>query len=350
VYRAENKKKLYVIRPDGTGKTEVPITAGQSGWYRGGPYGLEIYSTTKEYSELSSITVDLDNDPPIFGQVRKIMVFGGSAKAPGGQTVTPQFHDPYVHSDHVFAGRILSPINYRTLVMVTIPDAGKGTASYDDRWEYTDPPTAGPFGCGRTMSHDGDMVAYGPGSQGNRDCVPNRINRMDHKGFVVLPFQKVDDPQLGFHEAIDEHAFSINWVPEKYRFGLYNEVDFTEWYICNNPDFVVGVQKGTKGPCRGVWLCEWKKSVWTLLTKCGTFAHTPALHFEAADEARVPGQGPMKATFDRNWRGGQVEIFTLRGRRVGAGRNLSSLRRTLTPGAYIATAGEKTKAVLPVTR
>ncbi len=350
LYWATNSKKLYIIRPDGTGKTEVPIAAGQCGWYRESPYGLEIYSTTTEYYVLSSITVNLEDDPPTFGQVRKIVEFGGSAKAPGGQTVTPQFHEPFVHSDHVFAGRILSPINYRTLVWLTIPNDGKGTATYADRWEYIDPPAGGPYGCGRTMSHDGKIVAFGPGSQGNQDCVPNRINKMDHKGFVVVPFQKVGDPPLGFHEIIDEHALSIVWVPKKYRFGLFNEVDFTEWYICNNSDYVVGVQKGSKGTCRGVWLCRWESAVWTLLTPCGTFAHTPAVHFDMTDASHGPWPKAVHAAARSGWRDGQVEVFTLHGRRIGAGKDLAALQRTLRPGAYVAIRREDRKAVMAITQ
>jgi hypothetical protein len=49
LYHSYKTNKLYLIRPDGSGKTLVPVTdcSENSGWVRNGPFGDEIFYTGK---------------------------------------------------------------------------------------------------------------------------------------------------------------------------------------------------------------------------------------------------------------------------------------------------------------
>ena len=55
---------------------------------------------------------------------------------------------------------------------------------------------------------------------------------MDHKGFYITKFlRKGVDPPIAIDSQIDDPTYgrSINWCPQQYRLGTYNQVNFNEW-------------------------------------------------------------------------------------------------------------------------
>ncbi|MBD3392183.1 MAG: hypothetical protein GF418_08930 [Chitinivibrionales bacterium] len=341
VYLNTNTLKVYLIRPDGSGKIEMP-TPGcggdfprACGIYRNSPHGSEIFYIST-YAEIRAQKLDLSGDTPLFLGDRTVAHISN-----GGVDDRPSFkaygwlNELSVNGDHIFSQRMDVTGSYVCNIMfLTIPDGGTGTASYADRWDFTDMPSSSIFGCGINMSQDGTMGLFNPGAQGDPsgECVPNRYNGLDHKGFVLVPVMDKNDPSCGIHELIDVHGVSVNWAPPQYRFGAYNEVDHTDWFFTNKEEYIIGVQQGTKAPDKGVWLVDWQKNEWTLLTDSGLDAMSPAMFFDATLSARHWPARPAPAYRARTSAGG-IRTYDIRGRMVPSGAVNRALPHS--PGVYI---------------
>jgi hypothetical protein len=149
------------------------------------------------------------------------------------------------------------------------------------------------WGCGHTMSWDGQFCATNSGNTGDGACVPNKksYEPLDHKGIYITPFFKDDQPQIDFHDQIDVHGISTNWCPERYRFGAYNEVDFTYWYFSNHPYYLIGTLQGELAPEHCLWVLYWPTNTWTRVTPADQTAETyiePVMYFPGIDNVRRP--------------------------------------------------------------
>jgi len=268
IYRAPPTAATYLICPDGTKKTAVPISGAAAGlpkyvgFYRNSPYGTEIYSYVDKV-RVDAIKVDFSSGTPVFSAQRTILQASTASKI-------------YIDWDYqmavardqlvIRAGNSGERIHY-----YTIPNGGKGTAGDANffLWKNDVPPQAY-YGCSITMSHDGSMVAYNPGWQGNGACVPNKYSTpapMDHKGFCITPFRRIGiSPAMTWNESVDVYGTSINWAPNEFRFGQHFEVDFVQWYFANNSDYLIGVLRGNLSPVKGLWVVQWKTNRWTLVT------------------------------------------------------------------------------------
>jgi hypothetical protein len=186
----------------------------------------------------------------------------------------------------------------------TIPNGGLGTAGDANQFTWkNDSPPQNYYGCSITMSHDGSMVAFNPGWEGNGACVPNKYTTpapMDHKGFCITPFRRVGvSPAMTWNENVDVYGTSINWAPNEYRFGQYWEVDFIQWYFANNSDYLIGILRGDLAPVKGLWVVEWKTNRWTLVTPKtqAILACDPAIYLTPTTHA-LEAQGPSAAQAD----------------------------------------------------
>jgi hypothetical protein len=270
IYRSKPAIAAYVIKTDGTKKTAVPMTGVASGmpkyvgFYRNSPYGAEVFCYIAK-GRVDAMKVDFSSGTPVFSNQRTILQISGT-------TLTNEIE--FMDWQMAVAGDqlvIRAGTGGDRMTYYTIPNGGKGTAgdAHQFYWKNDSPPQ-NYYGCSITMSHDGSMVAFNPGWEGNGACVPNKYSSpapMDHKGFCITPFRRTGvSPAMTWNENVDVYGTSINWAPNEFRFGQYWEVDFIQWYFANNSDYLIGVLRGDLSPVKGMWVVEWKTNRWTLVT------------------------------------------------------------------------------------
>lgn len=164
-------EKPFLIRPDGSGKTPVPIPSQITAlrWVsliRNGPHGLEILlgqggGGRNKVSQLYGVRLDLSGPTPVFGEVRQIADF----------KIHPMVIGPdrkiQMSGDTIFASADIPDARMPSIapVWVTVPDGGRGLATDADlAWAAT----YGTFTCGMTQSHDGRISAYNPAGTDKR--------------------------------------------------------------------------------------------------------------------------------------------------------------------------------------
>ncbi|MBD3393502.1 MAG: hypothetical protein GF418_15305 [Chitinivibrionales bacterium] len=351
----------YLIKPDGTGKTEVPMPQCEvsgsgfsmpdlqfprtAGIYRNSPLGSEI-AYMASYQKMRAIEVDLSGDTPSFpnpGQGRLVIDLSNAGirfaqnLGRGGAILA-------LNGSHYQGAREHNSPYGQSNMFVTIPDNGEGTADGDDIWHYDDvPDNVRINGCGFSLSPTGDRAAWNIGRQGgDSSCFSCRIDdpsdvsysttQIDHKGFLVSHFMEPDEPSLGRTEYVLEKGISMNWVPRQFRFGKYNEVNWTDWNWPHE-EYVVGILQGDLATQPGVWLCKWQTNEWFPigdLAGTGTKARSPAIHISGIDRAKdVPLRyhRPREAT-------GPASMYTARGELVH-----TAAARKLPRGVYVVKSG-----------
>jgi hypothetical protein len=294
--------KGYLIRPDGTGKTELPISprpgnkkrpGAAVGLYHHGPLGDEVVFIPDDQT-IQALAVDLSGDKPTFGKTRVLVDCSkmSSEKMGLGSQQEGRFT---VAADHV-----LVCINAHAS-MITIPDGGKGTASSPkDIFDRRNPPT---WECGSAMSHNGELVAQNPGG-GDKNVIPVEIG---HKGPVVYPFMLPTAAPLDVKSQLyAAKAVGICWVPESVR---NVEGDWHHWYFSNDPAYLIGTSQGQRNlggsidqfKGIGIYLLHWPSGVYYRISDEKTRARFMACHFfrpETKASIKLPagfGKGGAKA-------------------------------------------------------
>jgi hypothetical protein len=261
---ANGYNNAFLISIDGSRKYQVPLSGTQVNmvnFYRNGPNGVEICYTTTDTvrNEIYAIQTKLDSIP-IFGAIRTIADLTGSFR------IEP-YYPISVAKDQILGA--FSMLWQGTYVLrmgfMTIPDGGRGLALPKDMFKWADETGKQVWGCNSTMSPDGSLCLYIPGTAGMGGATGNCIPP-EHLGFVVTPFRRSTDPAITIDDHIDKYGLSINWCPPQYRFGTWDQMDFHAWNFGNNNDLVIGSQTGTATSWKGVWMVDWKKNVWTQLT------------------------------------------------------------------------------------
>jgi hypothetical protein len=229
--------------------------------YRNGPYGTEICYTGTDVTKalIRAIRVSFDSVPH-FGSDRVIADLTGKFR------IEP-WYSFGVSRDEILGA--FSPLSADTFNLrmgfLTIPGNGKGIAGPADMYKWKNDDNRQFWGCNATLSHDGALSLYIGGSigfvSGYSNCLPP-----EHQGFIVTPFRRATDPAVGIDEHIDLYGLSINWCPREYRFGLWDEMNFHGWYFGNRNDYVIGCQSGTLSPISGIWMVDWQRNIWTMLT------------------------------------------------------------------------------------
>jgi hypothetical protein len=281
--------KWIFIKPDGTGKTIVPIgDPVEASLYRNSPYGTEIaYVSDNARTTAKALKVDFSTGSPNFGDTvsRTIVDFSSglvniSVEAINADQIMGRMNEVHI-------GTSVSRTTY-----VTIPDSGRGTAMPDNvyKWKndiYEDTL----YGCGHIFSFDGSLALANAGSMGSA-CVPNKrqVPPMDHKGFYITPFRHCTDSPITVIENTDVYGISINWCPVEYRLGIWSDVNNGNWVFGNNSDFVVGTVDGPYAPYWGVWIVQWKPNTWNLISpavKTKKYGR-PALFFPDPSAVKQP--------------------------------------------------------------
>jgi hypothetical protein len=261
---ANGNNNACLLSIDGSRKYQVPLPGVQVNmvnFYRNGPNGVEIcYTTTDTVRyEIYAIQTKLDSIPS-FGAVRTLTDLTGSFR------IEPYYPISVVKDQILGAfSLLLQGVYVLRMGFVTIPDGGRGLALPKDMFKWANESGKQVWGCNSTMSLDGSLCLYIPGTAGMGGATGNCIPP-EHLGFVVTPFRRSTDPAITIDDHIDKYGLSINWCPPQYRFGKWDEMDFHAWNFGNNNDLVIGSQTGTLSTWKGVWMVDWKKNIWTQLT------------------------------------------------------------------------------------
>lgn len=254
----------YLITRAGEHLMQVPVDVNayayprEVGWLRQSPYGTELYYFADSRT-LKAMRVYLESDTVYFGEERILIdLYGLDPKWRMVPHPTLKFG---VAGDQVF-GRFEnweSGERRAHIEFCTIPLNGRGTAGLSDiyRWKadaYTDV-----GGCGFAMSFDGALcVSNAPYIGLEEGCLP-----VSHKGFVITPFRRVDDPGLHFyHEHFMEQATSLNFCPAPIRPGA----EFWGWEFGNRNDLLIGHDVEPGSGSEGLWMVDWESNAWTRLT------------------------------------------------------------------------------------
>lgn len=301
----------YIIRVDGQFKTKMPISSininDDEFWpywatfLRGGAEPQLLYANFMTELRVKPVTLPADG-APLFGDDRVIFEVPGfrSFFTDGG--VAFWSHGTVQLAGDQAYGVWVVPVQ-GTAVMrsdfLTLPDGGASVANWSNMYPWVgdipnpDDPDGSYYGCGQTMSHDGQYCVSNPGFVGKDlpGCLPGKYSSgpygtMDHKGFMVQRFLRADETPIAWHDQVNAGvALSFNWCPEEFRVGDYEEVDFNDWYFGNRNDYVVGAlvgrDLGKYGLNSSIYLIEWKTNTWTELTdpSNGVIYDEPAVFF-----------------------------------------------------------------------
>lgn len=303
------RDKAFLIRPDGSGKTELPVKLepgakkspyAAAAFYHNGPFGDEVvyFLEGSKGRVLEAVKVDFDGDTPKFGKTRTLVDF---TAAPDEHLALGSMAENRlsVAGNHIVTCRF-GWAGAANMAMITIPDGGKGTASdiVKDMYQRKGAPK---WECGTTMSQDGKVVAQNPGG-GDKNQIPVEIG---HKGPVVYAFMPPDATPLDtMKQLYNEKALAVCWVPESVR-GI--EGDWHHWYFSNNPEYLIGTNQGKRGmggkvedfKAIGVYLLHWPTGVFYRVSDDKTRARFMACHFfrdETRSKVRLPaGFGTAQA-------------------------------------------------------
>jgi hypothetical protein len=297
--------KIYVIAPDGSGKTAIPDSIDNTGgwrisfppnaqFYHWSPYGYEIAyygglgrirSAAFHVDSAGDIRYDTTRDIANFYTIDSVVNWYMADQL----CFYTQFS---VSKNRIFNALEIvvppdtanPPANDRTS-FVTIPDQGLGTAGRANVYKWLNDDYKAWFGCGLTMSWDGSLCLANSNAVGDSSCVPTQKSNptMDHKGFYVTRFMYDTMAPIARDSVIMSPAYgvSINWCPEKYRLGTYDKLGFTSWSFSNNNKWVVGEQEGSQASAKGVWVVNIPTNTWTQVdTVTGaTNVLAPAMYF-----------------------------------------------------------------------
>jgi hypothetical protein len=236
-------REVFLIRPDGSDKTEVPIPSPtrpegapkSATFVYNGPFGDEI-AFVEEDRVISAMRVDLSGRTPRFGESRRVVDFTDAGDHIRWNDNPEQRLT--LAADRVFVSRAgwAGSVDHH---FITVPDGGRGVArSFDDAYKRTQTPK---WECGSAMSWCGRIALQNPGGSVPKENYPVEIG---HKGFVVFPFMAPGDPPLSTHQLYDQRSLAVAWVPEPVRL---EKGDWHHWCFSNDPAYVIGTNQGERG-------------------------------------------------------------------------------------------------------
>jgi hypothetical protein len=306
------KNFLFMIKPDGSGRTQVPLIIDSSSmatfpcyaqFYRHSPLGFEI-AYISGYGRVRAISYHFDNlGNVVFGATRTLVDFLSNPADSSSEmyaNIDPTLNRQIsVCKNEVFMSVFVptSPgaINPFTCVRtsyITIPNQGLGTAHFKNIYSWLNDDHSTWWGCGLAISIDGSLcLANSNAVGGAAGCVPNAQTnpQMDHKGFYVTRFMYDTMPPIPRDSVILSPAYgiSINWCPAQNRIGSWDQLGFGQWSFSNSNEWVIGEQEGTNTPTRGVWVINIPTNTWTLAyTSSGGSIRTPALFLAKVTQVR----------------------------------------------------------------
>jgi hypothetical protein len=317
------KNFVYMIKPDGTGRTSIPVVIDSSTsspyppyvqFYHHSPYSNELVYISG-LGRLRGIIYHLDNqNNVVLDSSRTIISFLADSSNPSGiyyaglpgnrqfsiyknrfysATYIPEPPDTAFTSTSYLAATVRSSY-------VTIPYQGTGIAHAENIYKWTNDDYGLWYGCGLTMSIDGSMcLANTNAIGGSSGCVPTQTMNppMDHKGFYVTRFMYDTMPSIERDAVVldSTYGISINWCPTQYRVGTYDELGFTGWSFSNNNGYVIGEQEGNNTPIQGAWIVNIPTNTWTLVyTASNNRVVSPSLYLPGMTDDVRHGMQPLQ--------------------------------------------------------
>lgn len=263
----------YLVRLSSSCKIKIPIKTDNAAhvcFWRNQPNGEDAICYMENFYTIRALTVQFDMDTVYFGNDRLILSFNDSLPIRPAMRLL-------ISADHLF-NPIFPQIggtypSWRS-EYITLPQKGQGIATPKNVYTWAEP-FSHTGGCGHAMSWDGTLCAGDFGTMSESSCLPR-----NHKGFTITPFWRDTDPPQTMESSISK-AVSMNWCPERFRFGSSDDQNFWDWYFGNSNDYLIGNQLGALAEIHGIWLVRWKDNNWTLLTDplVQIEAYQPAVHF-----------------------------------------------------------------------
>jgi hypothetical protein len=256
LYQVESE--MFLTRIDGKYKTKVPVTdtITACNFYRNSPYGVEVIYDLKKTEILKSIPVFFSDTGVKFGACRTIADLGSNF-------AFENYYQISVIKDQIW-GAICPIVNgaaAKRSGFMTIPDSGKGIATPENIYKFSDNNKEQVFGCSHTMSFDGKYCVANPGHAAETGdfshCAP-----FQHKGFYVSHFYRDHDSAVGTREHVHRYSYSLNWCPDKYLPWVWTVVDFNLYNFTNNNKFLVAAQCGDSSSRHGLWAIDWETNYW----------------------------------------------------------------------------------------
>jgi hypothetical protein len=256
LYQVESK--MYVIKIDGRYKTRIPTddTLTACCFYRNSPYGLEIVYDLKRVELLKSIPVFFSDTGVSFGPERTIADLGQNF-------AFENFYQISVVKNQIWGAicPVVNGIILKRSGFMTIPDSGKGIATFENIYKFSDDNKEQVFGCSHTMSFDGQYCVANPGHAAETGdfshCAP-----FQHKGFYVSRFYHYYDSAVTTREHVHRYSYSLNWCPDKYLPWEWTVVDFNLYNFTNNNKLLVAAQCGDSSSRQGLWAIDWESNSW----------------------------------------------------------------------------------------
>jgi hypothetical protein len=311
---ASDTSKIYLIKADGTLRTRVPAIVDweKNGtfplmprFFRNSPNGNEIVYVSGG-GRIRSTQWTVSGSAVTFSNPRVVFTFPvyDSTTSNGyewygwvsGGEGLGIWKDQMIFESFIPATPTTFPPSRSIPGYITIPNNGAGTATRSNFFQWSNSIDSATYGCGHTMSWDGNYCVSNSGWIGN-SCVPSKNatkngSIMDHKGFYVTHFFRAGTAAFDIMTIPTQHGVSINWCPANYQYGNYGQIDFGLWSFSNDTGYVIGVQQGTgtasQPVVKGIWVVNWPTNTWTMIsptTNTTTFLY-PALYFPGLSDVK----------------------------------------------------------------
>jgi hypothetical protein len=256
LYQVENE--MFLIRIDGKYKTKIPVsdTITACNFYRSSPNGVEVIYDLKKAEVLKSIPVFFSDTGVSFGSSRTIADLGSNF-------AFENYYQISVIKDQIWGAicPVVNGVASKRSGFMTIPDSGKGIATPENIYKFSDNNEEQVFGCSHTMSFDGNYCVANPGHAAETGdfshCAP-----FQHKGFYVSRFYRNHDSAVGTREHVHRYSYSLNWCPDKYMPWAWADVDFNLYNFTNNNKILVAAQCGISSTRKGLWAIDWETNYW----------------------------------------------------------------------------------------
>ncbi|MBD3419887.1 MAG: hypothetical protein GF398_07205 [Chitinivibrionales bacterium] len=299
-------QKLIMMNKDGSVKEDVPGSSGSGGHMCG--------FVRKSPTNAMEVFYGPDDGPIMAKKVTasgNFLQFGSERTLISGISFNNgemSNRSTCVSGNHLFTG--VDDL----ATWVTIPDKGSGTAGGAELWTLQNPPQ---WNCGYSMSHDGSLVCYNPGTSCSNipGCLPT--DNGGHRGVVMLPFFEKNTAGASRCEMYaSDNMISINFAPTKHTrnfdWHMYQWTNHREYLICRMTTSFPNYSG------KGLWVLHWPSNTWTRVSDgtIGSETFYSAAHIATATPVhKAPTTVHHAATPNRT----DSYLYDIRGRMISPG-------------------------------
>lgn len=244
---------LWLIKPDGSGKTQVPTNGGyrNCGFMRNSILGHEIWWQEQRGANITAVTVNLSGNTPVFGSPRSL----GPVGYKGGNGKEMGFGFSERQRAFGARGRMYGGMAGGQ-VCVTLPDTGKQAF---DTIEQCMAATFGGYagrGCGYAMSWDGEIII--DNSQGPKTW---ESGAKMHLGPRIYRWTNPGEPTAdGAADRQRKYGLGVNWAPRDFYADDTNDLHLPQF--ANHREFISWRRINYGGPNQGFYILHWPSNTW----------------------------------------------------------------------------------------